>query len=80
MTWYKKIKCTLVKCHTNVNSTPPTQLAHTFSYIVAILIHNHFESHNIYNVGSKKKKKKDQVVWYRLLFPLTYGDRQTDKG
>jgi hypothetical protein len=28
-----------MKCHTNVNSTPPTQLTHTFSYIVAILIH-----------------------------------------
>jgi hypothetical protein len=32
---------------TNVNSTPPTQLPHTFSYIVAIiLILNHFESPN----------------------------------
>jgi hypothetical protein len=41
----KKIKCSLMKCHTNVY-TPPTQLAHTFSYIVAILIHNHFESPN----------------------------------
>jgi hypothetical protein len=40
----KKIKCMLMKCHTNINSTPPTQLPHTFSYIVAILIHNHFES------------------------------------
>jgi hypothetical protein len=28
----------------NVNSIPPTQLLHTFSYIVAILIHNHCES------------------------------------
>jgi hypothetical protein len=33
-----------MKCHTNVNSIPPTQLSHTFSYIVAKLIHNHFES------------------------------------
>jgi hypothetical protein len=33
-----------MKCHTNVNSTPPTQLPHKFSYIVAILINNHFES------------------------------------
>jgi hypothetical protein len=39
-----KIKCTLMKCHTNFNSTPPTQLPHKFSYIVAILIYNHFES------------------------------------
>jgi hypothetical protein len=42
----KKIKCTLMKCHTNVNCTPPTQMPHQFSYIVAILIHNHFESFN----------------------------------
>jgi hypothetical protein len=35
-----------MKCHTNVNSTPPTQLPHKFSYIVAILIHNHFKSPN----------------------------------
>jgi hypothetical protein len=43
----KKIKSTLIKCHTNVNSIPFTQLPHKFSYIVVILIHNHFESPNI---------------------------------
>jgi hypothetical protein len=37
----KKIKRTLMKCYTNVNSTPPTQLPHGFSYIVAMLGHNH---------------------------------------
>jgi hypothetical protein len=37
-----------MKCHTNINSTPFTQLPHTFSYIVAILGHNHFESPNMY--------------------------------
>jgi hypothetical protein len=42
----KKIKCAHRKCHTNINCTPPTQLPHKFSYIVAILIHNHFESPN----------------------------------
>jgi hypothetical protein len=42
----KKIKCTLMKCHTNVHSITFTQLPHKFSYIVAILIHNHFESPN----------------------------------
>jgi hypothetical protein len=47
-TGIKRIKCTLMKCHTNVNSTPPTKLPHKFSYIVAILIHNHFESPNTY--------------------------------
>jgi hypothetical protein len=36
-----------MKCHTNINSTPPTQLPHKFSYIVAIFKHNHFESPNI---------------------------------
>jgi hypothetical protein len=36
-----------MKCHTTDNSTSSTQLPHTFSYIVAILGHNHFESPNI---------------------------------
>jgi hypothetical protein len=36
-----------MKCHTNDNSTSFTQLPHKFSYIVAILGHNHFESPNI---------------------------------
>jgi hypothetical protein len=58
--WNKKIKCTLMKCHTNVNYTPPTQLPHTFSYIVAILTHNHFESPNI---SIKKKTMK-------IIFPV----------
>jgi hypothetical protein len=38
-----------MKCHTNINSTPFTQLPHTFSYIVAILGHNHFESPSIFS-------------------------------
>jgi hypothetical protein len=40
-----------MKCHTNANSTPPTQLPHKFSYIVAILGHNHFESPNRYQAS-----------------------------
>jgi hypothetical protein len=36
----------LMKCHTNINSTPFTHLPHKFSYIVAMLGHNHFESPN----------------------------------
>jgi hypothetical protein len=36
-----------MNCQGNVNSTLPTQLPHKFSYIVAILGHNHFESPNI---------------------------------
>jgi hypothetical protein len=35
-----------MKCHTNDNSTSATQLPHKFSYIIAILGHNHFESPN----------------------------------
>jgi hypothetical protein len=33
-----------VNNYRNVNSILPTELPHTFSYIVAIFIHNHFES------------------------------------
>jgi hypothetical protein len=29
----KKIKCAHMKCHTNVNSTPPTQLPHTYIFV-----------------------------------------------
>jgi hypothetical protein len=36
-----------MNCQRNVNSILPTQLPHKFSYIVALLIHNHFESPNI---------------------------------
>jgi hypothetical protein len=35
-----------MNCQRNVNSILPTQLPHKFSYIVAILTHNHFESPN----------------------------------
>jgi hypothetical protein len=37
-----------MKCHTNDNSTSSTRLPHKFSYMVAILGHNHFESPNMY--------------------------------
>jgi hypothetical protein len=36
-----------MNCQRNVNSILPTQLSHRFSYMVAILIRNHFESPNI---------------------------------
>jgi hypothetical protein len=35
----------------NVNSILPTQLPHKFSYIVAILIHNHFETPSTINLS-----------------------------
>jgi hypothetical protein len=38
-----------MKCYTNDNSTSSTQLPHNFSYIVAILGHNHFESPNMFD-------------------------------
>jgi hypothetical protein len=49
-----------MKCHTNISITPPTQLPHTFSYIVAILIHSHFESLNIC-FGLSVRKQKEMV-------------------
>jgi hypothetical protein len=55
ITPYKKIKCAHMKCHTNVNSSLPTQLPHKFSYTVAIFIHNHFESPNISNTKIERK-------------------------
>jgi hypothetical protein len=67
----KKIKCTLMKCQTNVNSTPSTQLPHTFSYIVAILIHNHFESPNIFEFESGQRLQfsfTDFSLVYRSVF------------
>jgi hypothetical protein len=39
--------CATMNCQRNVNSILPTDLPHKFSYIVAILIHNHFKSPNI---------------------------------
>jgi hypothetical protein len=56
-----------MKCHTNVNCTPPTQLPHKFSYIVAILIHNHFESPNhLMEICCRNK-----IILVILTFPLT---------
>jgi hypothetical protein len=40
--------CATMNCQRNVNSILPTELPHKFSYIVAILIHNNFESPNIF--------------------------------
>jgi hypothetical protein len=61
----KKIKCILMKCHTNGNHTPPTQLPHTFLYIGVILIHNHFESPNISAtlVQLVAKKKRETKIF-----------------
>jgi hypothetical protein len=40
--------CATMNCQRYVNSILPTELAHKFSYIVAIFIHNHLESPNTY--------------------------------
>jgi hypothetical protein len=53
-----------MKCHTNINSTPFTQLPHTFSYIVAILGHNHFESPNMYLGTMADKKFRPQLSFH----------------
>jgi hypothetical protein len=45
-----------MNCQRNVNSILPTQLPHKFSYIVAILTHNHFESPNMYYRGGYESK------------------------
>jgi hypothetical protein len=38
-----------------MSTLPPTQLPHKFSYIIAILIHNHFESPNRYRYKEIRK-------------------------
>jgi hypothetical protein len=55
-----------MKCHTNNNSTSSTQLPHKFSYIVAILGHNHFESPNmsvLYYVNLEQLYLKDMLAF-----------------
>jgi hypothetical protein len=62
-----------MKCDTNVNSTPPTQLSHTFSYIVAILIHSYFESPNIFTRNlpiSWRNLKNDHITVFRIKLPF----------
>jgi hypothetical protein len=45
--WFDSFQnCATMNCQRNINSTLPTQFPHGFSYIVAILGHNHFESPN----------------------------------
>jgi hypothetical protein len=44
-----------MNCQGNVNSTLPTQLPRKFSYIVAILGHNHFESPNKCKINLETK-------------------------
>jgi hypothetical protein len=46
-----------MNCRRNINSTLTTQLPHNFSYIVAILGHNHFESPNMPKIGMFLGKK-----------------------
>jgi hypothetical protein len=46
--WFDSFQnCATMNCQRNINSTLPTQLPHTFSCMVAILGHNHFESPNM---------------------------------
>jgi hypothetical protein len=49
--WFDSFQnCATMNCQRNINSILPTQLPHKFSYIVAILGHNHFESPNTYRL------------------------------
>jgi hypothetical protein len=57
--WFDSFQnCATMNCQRNINSTLPTQLPHTFSYIVAILGHNHFESPNIQDVPELAPQRK----------------------
>jgi hypothetical protein len=47
-----------MNCQRNVNFILPTKLPHKFSYIVAILGHNHFESLNIQGVAQLTPQRK----------------------
>jgi hypothetical protein len=62
--------CATMNCQRNVNCILPTQLPHKFSYIIAILIHNHFELPNITNIFIAKLyqivKKSKNVLNFKL--------------
>jgi hypothetical protein len=59
-----------MKCQKNVNSILPTQLSHTFSYIGAILIHNHFESSN--TIPAKKFRPPFSCHFTKIGCSLTF--------
>jgi hypothetical protein len=65
LTFHKRVLDFFIPLHINllifkiaVNSILPTQLPHKFSYIVAILTYNHFESPNILIVFDLSKMTK----------------------
>jgi hypothetical protein len=59
-----------MNCQGNVNFTLPTQLPHKFSYIVAILGHNHFESPNMsVNVRWNGRGWPGKVPWSPVASP-----------
>jgi hypothetical protein len=69
-----------MNCQRNVNSILPTQLPHKFSYIVAILIHNHFESPNT-NVNifrEKGVKSFSKKAWESLNFIKKMGKKKVN--
>jgi hypothetical protein len=71
-----------MKCHTNDNSTSSTQLPHKFSYIDAILGHNHFESPNTSYLGENleplpKKKGRTSKGGARNVLVPRIGRRDT---
>jgi hypothetical protein len=72
-----------MKCHTNDNSTSSTQLPHKFSYIVAILGHNPFESPNILCIPTKNNKTNCYLNIFNFLkfnVPFVKKKREKYKG
>jgi hypothetical protein len=65
----KKLKCTPMKCHTNVNSILPTQLPHKFSYIVAIFIHNQFDHQIFYHFLISASKLLSLLLFLLFINP-----------
>jgi hypothetical protein len=67
-----------MNCQRNVNSTLFTQLPHKFSYVVAIFIHNNFESPNI--IIFHLICFKFIIAKYLIFSHLTIGERRSREG
>jgi hypothetical protein len=64
--------CATMNCQRNVNSTLPTQLPHKFSYIVAILGHNHFESPNTLSFSKNHFRNDFRVPLLRKIKTIVF--------
>jgi hypothetical protein len=62
-----------MKCHTNVNCTPPTQFPHEFSYMVAIfsatILNNpicmyvEIKLKNVHNLDYPRRSKRNFLIF-----------------